>query len=104
MAFHAMFDIGVMKRLVEQELWAPEAYPRDRVASAQKGRMSAAEARRVRELEICKKHGWSLDGEGLAARLADKLGAVKRTGKPVPFSTIRLDLRILKERERATTS
>lgn len=97
--FHAVLTIGRMLGNLEQALSARKTMKRARAEPAQKGRAGSTErvkARRAREWDIIKNNKKWLDRKDLPRKLQDALGVDESTGKLVPPSTIRRDIKALR--------
>jgi hypothetical protein len=100
-AIWAAFMLGEIKGQMCQTLHGRADRKRAQAELMRDAKERNAKARLALEREIIKATGWSLDGDGLPARLAKKLK--ERTGEIVPPSTIRRDIKDLRA-ERHTNS
>ena len=96
---HEAFTIGRMLGNIEQALSARKDMKHARAEPMQKGRTKSTErvkARLARERDFIKnKKGW-LERDDLPRKLQDMLGVDEGTGKLVPLSTIRRDIKSLR--------
>ena len=95
----AAFRIGIVLGDTQQALHARKDMTRARAELMQMGQAikstGRVKARHARELEFIKDKKWSLDREDLPGKLQDMLGVDESTGKLVPPSTIRRDIKAL---------
>jgi hypothetical protein len=94
-AIRTAFMIGESKGQLWQTLHGRRDMPRARAELMRMGKERAVEARLARERKAIKEHKWPFDGN-LPKRLQGELGVEKRTGKLVPLSTIRRDVKELR--------